>query len=133
MDTTSHSNTASDKPKVIFLDDSPLVRWAWETKLKPHVAIRCFTGPSAFFEEFGAQGASENNLNLNAVHTIITDHFFAPDETLTGIEFAKELRSRGFAGRILLASNGEFSSSELTGVVDKIVDKQPVEWERLGV
>jgi hypothetical protein len=52
---------------------------------------------------------------------------------MTGIEFAQELRRLGFNGRILLASNGEFSSSELTGIVDKIVDKQPVEWDRLGV
>jgi hypothetical protein len=31
----------------------------------------------------------------------------------------------------LLASNGEFSPSELNGIVDKIVDKQPVGWEFL--
>jgi hypothetical protein len=30
---------------------------------------------------------------------------------------------RGFAGRILLASNGAFSPDELTGFMDKVVDK----------
>jgi hypothetical protein len=30
---------------------------------------------------------------------------------------------RGFAGRILLASNGAFSPDELTGLMDKVVDK----------
>ena len=65
--------------------------------------------------------------------TIITDHYFTPDERLTGLELAKELRNRGFAGRTLLASNGEFSPSELNGIVDKIVDKQPVGWDPLGL
>jgi hypothetical protein len=34
-------------------------------------------------------------------------------------------------GRILLASNGEFDAEKLSGIVDKIVDKQPADWETL--
>ncbi|NBX18753.1 MAG: sensor histidine kinase [Proteobacteria bacterium] len=119
------------KPQVVFLDDSPLARWAWENKLKARVSVRCFDGPKAFFEKL--EKGSADTLDLRALHTIITDHYFTPDEQLTGLELARELRKRGFNGRILLASNGEFSSSELAGIVDKIVDKQPVEWDRLGV
>jgi signal transduction histidine kinase len=119
------------KPQVVFLDDSPLARWAWENKLKSHVAIRCFDGPKAFFQKIDDD--SSNRIDLCTLHTIITDHYFTPDERLTGLELARELRNRGFTGRILLASNGEFSSSELSGIVDKIVDKQPVGWETLGV
>jgi signal transduction histidine kinase len=122
---------AQPKPQVIFLDDSPLARWAWENKLKSHVSIRCFDGPKAFFQKIDED--SSNRIDLCTLHTIITDHYFTPDERLTGLELAKELRNRGFAGRILLASNGEFSPSELNGIVDKIVDKQPVDWERLPV
>jgi K+-sensing histidine kinase KdpD len=118
------------KPQVIFLDDSPLARWAWENKLKAHVSIRCFDGPKAFFQKI--EEDSSNRIDLCTLHTIITDHYFTPDERLTGLELARELRNRGFAGRILLASNGEFSPSELNGIVDKIVDKQPVGWEKLG-
>jgi hypothetical protein len=121
---------AQPKPQVVFLDDSPLARWAWENKLKSHVSIRCFDGPKAFFQKIDED--SSNRIDLCTLHTIITDHYFTPDERLTGLELAKELRNRGFAGRILLASNGEFSPSELNGIVDKIVDKQPVGWEKLG-
>jgi len=43
------------------------------------------------------------------------------------------MRRLGFTGCILLASNGEFSPNELAGIVDKVVDKQPVGWARLPV
>jgi signal transduction histidine kinase len=116
------------KPNVVFLDDSPLARWVWEAKLKPHTNIRCFAGPREFLEAIESGG-----VELPGVHTIITDHYFAPDERLTGLDVARELRSQGYAGRILLASNGAFSPAELTGLVDKVVDKNPVEWEMLGI
>jgi signal transduction histidine kinase len=115
------------KPKVVFLDDSPLARWVWEAKLKPHTEIRCFAGPRELLEAIASGG-----IELPGVHTIITDHYFSPDERLTGLDVARELRSRGFAGRILLASNGAFSPAELAGLVDKVVDKNPVEWEKLN-
>jgi signal transduction histidine kinase len=114
------------KPQVVFLDDSPLARWVWEAKLKPHTEIRCFAGPRELLEAIASGG-----IELPGVHTIITDHYFAPDERLTGLDVARELRSRGFTGRILLASNGAFSPAELTGIVDKVVDKNPVQWEML--
>lgn len=116
----------SPKPNVVFLDDSPLARWVWEAKLKPHTNIRCFAGPRELLEAIESGG-----IELPGVHTVITDHYFAPDERLTGLDVARELRSRGYAGRILLASNGAFSPAEITGLVDKVVDKNPVEWEML--
>jgi hypothetical protein len=114
-------------PKVIFLDDSPLARWAWETKLKGKVELLVLGGPKAFWTK-----VADSSIGLNEIHTIITDHYFAPDEKVTGLEFASELRVREFKGRILLASNGEFTANELAGIVDKIVDKQPAEWETLN-
>jgi len=119
----------SNRPHVVFLDDSPLARWAWENKLKSSVSIQCFEGPKAFFQSLDRD--SDNLFAVRNIHTIITDHFFSPDERMTGIEFARALRGRGFAGRILLASSGEFNARELEGVVDKIVDKLPVEWDDL--
>ena len=62
---------------------------------------------------------------------VITDHCFAPKEKITGVEFAALVRQRGFTGRVLFASNGEFDSEKLSGIVDKIVDKQPAEWDVL--
>ena len=62
---------------------------------------------------------------------VITDHYFAPKEKITGVEFAALVRQRGFTGRVLFASNGEFDSEKLSGIVDKIVDKQPAEWDVL--
>jgi signal transduction histidine kinase len=118
---------AAPKPRVVFLDDSPLARWVWEAKLKPHTEIRCFEGPRELREAIESCG-----IELSGVHTIITDHYFAPDERLTGLDVARELRSGGFTGRILLASNGAFSPAELVGLVDKVVDKNPVEWEKLN-
>lgn len=118
---------AAPKPRVVFLDDSPLARWVWEAKLKPHTEIRCFEGPRELREAIESCG-----IELSGVHTIITDHYFAPDERLTGLDVARELRSGGFTGRILLASNGAFSPAELAGLVDKVVDKNPVEWEKLN-
>jgi hypothetical protein len=78
------------------------------------------------------EAIASGGIELPGVHTIITDHYFSPDERLTGLDVARELRSRGFAGRILLASNGAFSPAELAGLVDKVVDKNPVEWEKLN-
>ena len=113
-------------PTVAFLDDSPLARWVWESKLKTKVKVISFASPGDFWT------AVENNaLELGSLHTIITDHYFAPEEKITGVEFAAHVRQRGFTGRILLASNGEFDSEKLSGIVDKIVDKQPAEWEVL--
>ena len=114
-------------PTVAFLDDSPLARWVWESKLKTKVKVISFASPGDFWT------AVENNaLELASLHTIITDHYFAPEEKITGVEFAAHVRQRGFTGRILLASNGEFDSEKLKGIVDKIVDKQPAEWEVLN-
>jgi len=114
-------------PNVVFLDDSPLARWVWEAKLKAKAKVISFASPGDFWR------ALENNaLELGSLHTIITDHYFAPEEKITGVEFAAQLRQRGFMGRILLASNGEFDAERLSGIVDKIVDKQPVDWELLS-
>jgi len=114
-------------PNVVFLDDSPLARWVWEAKLKAKAKVISFASPGDFWR------ALENNaLELGSLHTIITDHYFAPEEKITGVEFAAQLRQRGFMGRILLASNGEFEAERLAGIVDKIVDKQPVDWELLS-
>jgi signal transduction histidine kinase len=114
-------------PNVVFLDDSPLARWVWEAKLKAKAKVISFASPGDFWK------AVENNaLELGSLHTIITDHYFAPEEKITGVEFAAQLRQRGFMGRILLASNGEFEAEKLAGIVNKIVDKQPVDWELLN-
>jgi hypothetical protein len=121
------SQEQAQLPKVIFLDDSPLARWAWETKLTGKVELLVLDGPKAFWTK-----VADSSIGLNEIHTIITDHYFAPDEKVTGLEFASELRVRKFKGRILLASNGEFTANELAGIVDKIVDKQPAEWETLN-
>ena len=113
-------------PTVAFLDDSPLARWVWESKLKTKVKVLSFASPGDFWT------AVENNaLELASLHTVITDHYFAPKEKITGVEFAAHVRQRGFTGRILLASNGEFDSEKLSGIVDKIVDKKPAEWDVL--
>jgi CheY-like chemotaxis protein len=114
------------RPQVAFLDDSPLARWVWEAKLKGETQFVSFAGPKEFWAAL-QEGASA----LASFHTIITDHYFAPDEEHTGVEFAAKLREHGFSGRILLASNGAFSLDSLNGIVDKIVDKQPVAWADL--
>ena len=124
---TAHEAPHLERPSVVFLDDSPLVRWAWETKLKNDVHVLSFTGPQEFWKAI-----EEKNITLSSLHTIITDHYFSPEESLTGLEFAKELREAGFVGRVLLASNGEFDAERLAGIVDKIVDKRPVGWGELG-
>jgi hypothetical protein len=130
----SKATVAQEKPQVVFLDDSPLVRWVWEAKLKTHVNINCFDGPDSFFQTLRSEPTDQSpQISLDKIHTIITDHYFAPDARMTGVELASELRRMGFTGRILLASNGEFSPEELRGIVDKIVDKQPVEWNHLSM
>ncbi|MFZ9520591.1 MAG: ATP-binding protein, partial [Silvanigrellaceae bacterium] len=136
-DSKNEEPTASatqEKPQVVFLDDSPLVRWVWEAKLKTQVNINCFDGPDSFFQTLRSEPTNQSpQISLDKIHTIITDHYFAADARMTGIELASELRRLGFTGRILLASNGEFSQHELKGIVDKIVDKQPVEWGQLKI
>ena len=123
----SHEVPQHVRPNVVFLDDSPLARWVWEAKLKAKAKVISFASPGDFWK------AVENNaLELESLHTIITDHYFAPEEKVTGVEFAAELRQQGFMGRILLASNGEFDAERLSGILDKIVDKQPVDWDLLN-
>jgi len=123
---TEVSVVADQRPRVLFLDDSPLARWVWDAKLKSQVEIRCFEGPSQL-----EQALASGDVNLKEVHTIITDHFFSAGESQTGIELASRLRARGFTGRILLASNGAFSNQELEGCIDKVIDKNPVSWDQL--
>jgi hypothetical protein len=113
-------------PQVVFIDDSALVRWVWENKLKGKVQLVSYAGPRDFWSAFEL-----GEIELQKVHTIITDHYFAPDEQYTGLEFAALLRKCGFNGRILLASNGEFQPENLKGIVDKVVDKQPLDWDEL--
>lgn len=114
-------------PRVAFLDDSPLARWVWEAKLKTKTRVITFASPSDFWK-----AVKNDTLELGSLHTIVTDHYFAPEEKVTGVEFANQLRKQSFAGRILLASNGEFDPGKLTGIVDKIVDKQPTDWDVLN-
>ncbi|MEY3902722.1 MAG: hypothetical protein RL189_2028 [Pseudomonadota bacterium] len=122
----SPSSSEALKPNVVFLDDSPLARWVWEAKLRDRVSLQCFVGPRDFL-----LAVDSGCLALKSLHTVITDYFFATDEKLTGVELAKELRDRGFHGRILLASNGEFDAQVLAGIVNKVVDKNPVDWDSL--
>ena len=86
-----------------------------------------FASPGDFWK-----AVESDAIELQSLHTIITDHYFAPEEKITGVEFAALSRQKSFAGRILLASNGEFDSEKLRGIVDKIVDKQPEDWEVLN-
>lgn len=119
-------NQQKEKPRVIFLDDSPLARWVWDAKLKTDVDVRCFEGPSQLKEALTA-----GEFKLDQIHTVITDHFFSANESQTGLELASTLRTLGFTGRIFLASNGVFTPEELQNCVDKVVDKNPVNWEQL--
>jgi hypothetical protein len=89
--------------------------------------VIAFPGPKDFWMAVESHG-----IELQSLHTIITDHYFAPEEKITGVEFAALVRQKSFAGRILLASNGEFDSEKLAGIVDKIVDKQPAECDVLN-
>lgn len=125
---SSSTDSKIERPNVVFLDDSPLARWVWESKLKNRVFLRCFAGPGEFWEAL-----EKNVVSIESIDTFITDHYFSPNEKLTGVEFAMALRERGFKGRILLASNGEFDANQLKGIVDKIVDKQPTDWEKLAL
>jgi hypothetical protein len=86
-----------------------------------------FASPGDFWT-----AVESNGIELQSLHTIITDHYFAPEEKITGVEFAAHVRQKGFTERILLASNGEFDLEKLSGIVDKIVDKQPAEWDVLN-
>lgn len=119
-------SSSVQRPRVVFMDDSPLARWAWDSKLKSKVDIVCFSDPSQFL--FALE---KTEIVLQDIDTLITDYWFASTENLNGLELAREVRALGFSGRILLASNGEFSAAELSGLIDKVVAKQPVDWDLL--
>jgi hypothetical protein len=88
--------------------------------LKYQCILEVFESPSIFFN------SCNQDLNLqNSFQTIVTDFHFGEADIITGLEFAKKLRNNGFAGKILLASSGEFSKEDLgfdiNGISGKVV------------
>lgn len=80
-------------------------------------------------ERFSTRGKNiTSQIPIENWKEVITLHYFAPEEKITGVEFVALVRQRGFTGRVLRASKGQFEAEKIAG----IVDKQPAEWDVLN-
>ena len=114
------------KPKVAFLDDTKIFRFAWKKALSTDAECFDFESPSAFFERCDGDPSF-----LASLQGIVTDFHFGPGEPLTGGGFAEELRKKGFGGLVILSSDGTFQDGEFAGAVDGVVSKEAQTWNSL--
>jgi hypothetical protein len=70
---------------------------------------------------------------LSSLDFIVTDYYFESDDPHNGLTLAQALREKGFVRPILLASNAEFSSGELTTDIDARVGKTFRHWDDFAV
>lgn len=122
----SKISISNHKPKIAVVDDDVFIQSAWKKELKKDSEPLLFDGPSKFWQ------CLENAQNLkDELEGIITDYYFDDSEKINGLEFASELKERGFTCPVILCSDGSFSSEELKHI-DAVIPKEPKSWQNLN-
>lgn len=89
------------------VDDSQLVRTSWKLKVKDST-LECFESPEQFFSKLESDPGFSQRLSV-----VVTGFHFGTKSSLSGYEFALELKRRVKAP-VLLFSDGEFSAEILS-------------------
>lgn len=121
------ASVSSVLPQILLLEDEPLFVLGWETMLAGEAQVLAFPNPEALFK------ALEREAGLLAeVRIAILDQFYGPKSQLTGLQFAPRLRGLLPPGiPIYLASTGLFPDEEEIAVVDRLIEKVPVDYAGL--
>jgi signal transduction histidine kinase/CheY-like chemotaxis protein len=93
--------------RLVVVDDDPFACEQWQA-VDAAGEVRVFASP----EELDAARRADPALLAGAT-CVILDQFFGASSPRTGLELAAELRADGYAGEIVLSSDGEFDAREL--------------------
>lgn len=123
----TNSFASTGKPTVIVADDSSFVLEAWVEALKDQANVIISNSPEGVIAELDRNPALISQL----AGAILDQNFDSSDQN--GIQIGKALKSRRPDLPVLLSSDGYFEPSELSGAVDRVISKQPVAFDRLGL
>jgi signal transduction histidine kinase/FixJ family two-component response regulator len=112
-------------PEFAVIDDSTLILRAWKRKSKGEATVHTFESPAAF-----RTAQIEDSRFLSRLSFVVTDFYFAPGVTETGLSFGKDLK-KSFFKPVFLSSDGEFNPSDTMDCVDAVIAKNPLSWTDL--
>jgi signal transduction histidine kinase/DNA-binding response OmpR family regulator len=117
--------TPRENIEVVVLDDSIFYLEAWKKSLN-NIKVHLFLSPSNFL-----QAIADQKINPDKITCIISDYFFAPRETMTGLEFAESLLQAPRLSKIpvFISTDADLIVSGRTSL--KKIAKTPLSWEQL--
>ncbi len=110
------------KPTFAYIDDSISFLIGMRLKVKKEATLHEFKSTKAFFERVEKEPSFLSSLDF-----LVTDFHFDTSDPHNGLTFASELRSRGFAKPILMASGADFEAEDLeragvTAALPKVIN-----------
>ncbi|MGE0173673.1 MAG: ATP-binding protein [Oligoflexales bacterium] len=111
--------TKVSKPKIVILDDSPLVLYCWKEVLSNEANVITF----GRFEEFEIF-LSKSPKFLSDLFLVITDLVFEKS-TFNGVDVAKNIKNLREDIPVFLSTDGLLQSNELAVAIDTVIAKAP--------
>jgi signal transduction histidine kinase len=115
--------TTGSPTEIALVDDSRAFLTGWRASIGANAKLHFFASPDQFWLEGGAMLGAR-------LSALITDYRFSNSEE-SGISFARLVRQRIPGVPVILSSSGVFTSRELAGVFDLVIDKRPTSWTDL--
>ena len=110
-----------------MVDDNPFILDAWADTLKPEAIVHLLESPESL-----ADKVASDPLFLAGLVAVITDNLF-DGSSGDGFDVGRLVKSHRPTLTVLLSSDGEFRGVNLGGVIDRIIDKDPVSVRELGL
>ena len=104
---------------LIVVDDCPFSRSRW-SNLDQFSNIRTYQSPEEFWED-----VEQNPDVLDSAMGVVTDYYFDEHSSKTGLEFATDIRDKGYSGPVYLSSDVHLKGEELTGLSMSQISKDP--------
>lgn len=116
----------TDTAAFAVVDDSPSTLLMWRFKSRDKAEVFTFNDPAYFWQRAQAESGF-----LDKLVCVVTDYHFAEGSAINGMEFAAELRAAGFRRPIFLSSNTDIPTLAPGSGIDKIIPKDPLEFDEL--
>ena len=113
------------KPEVLVIDDNPFILDAWQDKLGSEVTIHTMTSQ----EDLVAKIAGDAGF-LDRLTCVVTD-MYLDGPAGDGLVVGRLIKSRCPTLTVLLSSDGIFAASQLAGAVDRVIGKEPMDFDAL--
>jgi signal transduction histidine kinase/DNA-binding response OmpR family regulator len=110
---------------VIIIDDSPFVLEAWSAALKGQAKVHLLSSSQELAQRISAQPDF-----LNHVRCIVTDYYLG-EGSLNGLEIARMIKTRRPDIPVFLSSDAILADSEWRGIVDRVISKDPLPFDKL--